>query len=258
MSKLQFLSKNLIVENNGSFSMAAGTENASFPLTNIPKKFTTKVFRSNENTCEVVIDLQQNSTIDTIALAGNALTGLGFTAATFQISATLVFSGPTTIIDVSQEFNIAYKSFTAEVGRYVKINLTGGGSYCEISNLFIGQADVIENNSISVSSFRYSNRDNSTTKTNQYGQEFTDKRNNQTEIRGTIQYCNDTEFQQIDDIVLRHLDKTPLWMIIDSTSNILSDGNYRFTGYFSLQNNPRWTATGYGLFNISLALREVV
>ena len=259
MSKLQFLSNNLVIENNASFSMEVGTENNLFPLTNLPKKFTTKVFRSNENTCEIVIDLKQVSTLDTVAITGSAIDGMGVTTAAIQLSATPIFTGlPEITLDISNDFNIGFKSFTSQVARYVKVNLSHTGSYCELGNIFLGEADIIQNNSISISSFRYSRMDNSQTVTNNYGQEFTDKRNHQTQLNGTIQYCNNEELKQIDDILLRHIDRTPVWIILDSTSNITDDGNFRFTGYYSLQRPPQWSASGYGLFNISLQFKQVV
>lgn len=259
MSKLQFLSENLITEYNSNITMVVGTENPNFPISNLKRKFTTKTFRTNENNNEVLIDLLQTRSADTFMLVGNALTGLGVTSVSIQGSATTNFTGVTPIVvDLNQEFNIGMVSFPEISVRYWKITMTGGGTYNELSNIFIGKADIVENNSISISSFKIQTKDLSTTTNNMYGQEFTDKRSKQTIIKGTIQYCNSEEVLQIDNIILRHLDKTPLWIIVDSENNITTDGKYRFSGYMSLQNNPEWSATGYGLFNVPLQLKQVI
>ena len=259
MSKLSFLSENLLTQYDADLSMVVGTENSNFPLDNIKKKFTTKVFRSNENTCEVLIDLKQSRSVDYFMLVGNALTGLGLSSLTIQGSATTNFTGVTEItVDLNSDFNVGFVQVPEQSVRYWKLNMTGVGLYNEISNIFIGKADIIQNNSISISSFKVKENDLSSTSRNDYGQEFTDKRSKQTQVRGNIQYCNSEEVLQIDNILKRHTDKTPVWVIIDSNNNITTDGKYRFSGYFSLQNSPEWTASGYGLFNISLNLRQVI
>lgn len=259
MSKLTFLSENLLTEYDSDISMIVGTENPNFPISNMKRKFTTKVFRTNENDNEILIDLLQTRAADSFMLVGNALTGLGVTSVTIQGSATTNFTGITPIVvDINQEFNLGLVTFPETSVRYWKINLTGGGTYNELSNIFIGKSDIVENNSISISSFKVQTTDMSSTSTNMYGQEFTDKRSKQSNISGAIQYCNSEEVLQIDNIILRHSDRTPLWVIIDSDNNITTDGKYRFSGYFSLQNNPTWSATGYGLFNTSLKLKQVI
>lgn len=259
MSKLNFLSDNLVVDNNVDFSMVVGTENANFPLTNMQRKFTTKKFRSNENTCEVLIDLGQTKPIDCFMVVGDALTGLGVSTISIQGSATMDFTGVTPIdITINQEFNIGYAKFAEQSVRFWKINLTNTGSFCELSNIFIGKAEVIQNNSISISSFRFGTTDLSRTSVNDYGQEFTDKRSSQKDLSGTIQYCNNEETKQIDDIILKHSDRTPVWIILDQDNNITDDGEFRFSGYYSIQNRPRWSATGYGLFNINLTFKQVI
>ena len=178
---------------------------------------------------------------------------------TIQGSATTNFTGVMPItVDLNHDFNIGIASFPEQAVRYWKINVTGTGVYNELSNIFIGKANIIQNNSISISSFKIGTNDLSKTSTNDYGQEFTDKRGKQNELKGTIQYCNSDEVLQIDTILNRHSDKTPLWIIIDSDNNITSDGKYRFSGYFSMNSKIRWSATGYGLFNISISFKQVI
>lgn len=259
MSKLQLMSENLITEYDSDITMLTGTENANFPISNLKHSFTTKVFRTNENNNEILIDLLQTRAADTFMLVGDALTGLGVTSVTIQGSATTNFTGITPIsVDLDNNFNIGIVNFPEVSVRYWKINLVGGGTYNELSNIFLGKSTILENNSISISSFRIQTRDLSKTSTNNYGQEFTDKRSQQQEISGTIQYCNSEEVLLLDTLLRRHTDKTPLWAIIDSDNNITTDGKFRFSGYFSLQNSPTWTSTGYGLFNIPLTLRQII
>jgi hypothetical protein len=259
MSKLKFLSENFLTQYNSNLSMVVGTENNNFPLSNLKRKFTTKVFRSNENNCEILIDMLQLRECDNFVAVGSAITGFGSTTITIQGSATTNFTGVTPIsVDINTDHNIAKASFNPVSVRYWKINISGTGSYCELSNLFIGKAEILENNSISVSSFRLRTNDRSTTRTNQYGQEFTDKRNKQRSIRGTIQYCNKEEVETLENILLRHTDRTPIWVMIDCNNTIADDGEFRYSGYFSYIGGINWSSTGVGLFNISLRFDEVV
>lgn len=257
MSKLKFLSENLILESD--ITMLAGTENINFPIDNMKRKFTTKVFRSNENSMELLIDLKQTRNVDSFMVVGNALTGLGFTTMKIEGSATPIFSGADIkTVDLNQDFNIGIITFPTLSVRYWKITTIGTGSYTEISKMFIGAANVLEQNAFSIDSFKLKTKDLSSTTTNLYGQEFTDKRSKQSSIAGSIKYCNSAEVLQVDNIMLNHTDRTPLWMIIDEDSSITTDGKFRYSGYFSMQNDIDWSATGVGLFNTKMNLKQVI
>ena len=124
--------------------------------------------------------------------------------------------------------------------------------------MFLCAADVLQNNAFSIDSFRLKTRDLSSTTTNLYGQEFTDKRSKQSSVDGSIKYCNSAEVLQIDNVMLNHTDKTPIWMIIDEDSSITTDGKFRYSGYFSMQNDIDWSAAGAGLFNTKMNLKQVI
>lgn len=259
MSNLTILSENLIMDNSTDITMITGTENINFPLTNIKKNFTTKVFRSNENVCEILIDLKQNRPIDVISVVGSNLTGMGLTSLSYSISATSDFTGiPSTDVNVSQQYNFGYIDILPTVGRYIKLTVDNTGSFCEVSNLFIGKKLEFTYNGLSQDTFRFGIRDNSNSRSNEYGQDFVNKRNQMKFLNGNVKFANKEEVDLLDQVILRHINKTPLWIIIDKCSDVITDGNFRLSGYYRLNNRPDFSSAGPSLFNVSLTFQEVV
>lgn len=259
MSNLNILSENLIKENSVELSMITGSENPNFPLTNIPHNFTTKVFRSNENTCEFLIDLKQVRNIDVIALVGSNLTGFGYTEVNVTLSATNDFTGLSSQnIPISLEYNFGYLEITPTVARYIKIELTSTGSYCEFSNIFIGEQIKFEYNGLSQDGFKFGVLDNSNRRSNQYGQDFINVRNQVKFLNGNVRFANKEEVDLLDEVIIRHINGNPLWLIIDQCDQVLTDGRFRLSGYYRINNRPNFTASGPGLFNTSLTFQEIV
>jgi len=257
MSGINFLSENLV--DDATLSITTGTANAQFPLSNLQNESTTKKFRSTGNTVVVVVDMGQTRTINTIAVAGHAVDGLGITAMSAKTSVTLDFSGSTPIpITLTQEFNMGYE-FTTEVShRYVELTFTGNGSYCEVSNIFIGDRINLALNSFSIASFRYRQDDRSETRFNDYGQQFSNVLNFQKRLVGTIEYCTKSEVDTLDDMFLAHGRYKPLWVIIDPDSSAMTDGKYKLSSYCYMEKMPSFNAVGGQLFNTSMELNQVI
>ena len=241
---ITFLSENLA--DDAVTTLLTGTENAQFPLTNLNNEATAVKFRSLENAIVIQFDLSQTRTIDTIALHGDTNDSLGMTTASVRTSLTTDFSGSVvTPIPLSAEHLIGYEYLTTPVShRYVELTLTGTGVYVELSNIFIGERINIEQNNLSIESFRYGNRDNSVTSNNRYDQLFIDKRNSTKFVGGTLQFCTKTEQFTLDEMFRRHQRSKSLWMIVDKDGAGMTDGEYKLTTYGYLQDVPLWNASG--------------
>jgi len=257
MSGINFLSENLT--NEATLSITTGAENSQFPLSNLQQESTTKKFRSTGNTVVIEVDLGQTREIDTFAIVGHAVDGLGITALSIKTSVTNDFSGSTAIpITLSTEFNMGYEFITQVEHRYVELTVTGTGSYCELSNFFIGKRTNLPLNSFSISSFRYRNDDRSETQFNDYGQQFSNILNYRKRLVGTIEYCTKSEVETLDELFLAHGRHDPLWVIIDPDSDAMNNGNYKLTMYGYMEKMPSFNAVGGQLFNTSMELNQVI
>lgn len=253
---LTFLPDNRLI--GSTLSMVVGTENAQFPLTNIEKDFTTKVFRSNETTVEILVDLQATATIDAFAIVGSSSTGMGFTTMSIQGSGSTDFSGSDVIpIDVSAEHNFGFSLFTGVAFRFWKLTITrSSGSFIELSNFYLGSKTQLTQNGFASSSFTYVNISNARISHNRFGQKFIDRYNNVKALAGDIEFCNSAEFDAIDAVFIQHGTTTPLWVITDPTGVLATDGEFIFSGYFYLEDHPEWQGVNTGLFNTSITLTE--
>lgn len=253
---ITFLSDNLV--NDSVISLDTGTENAQFPLSNLKIEATAKRFRSLENNVVIIFDLQQTRTINTIALHGDTNNDLGMTSASIRTSLTTDFSSsPVTNIPLSAEHLFGYAYLDTEVDhRYVELTLTGTGVYVELSNIFIGERVEIEQNNLTIDSFRYGYRDNSVTSNNKYDQLFVDKRNSTKFISGALEFCTKSEHQILDDLFKRHQRSESLWMIVDKEGNAMIDGEYKLTVYGYLQDVPLWSAAGGQHYSANIRVNQ--
>lgn len=256
MSSLTFLSENFV--DDSTVSVLTGDTDAQFPVENIKDIRTTKVFRSVSNTVEIQIDLLVTQTIDSFAIVGSSVDGLGFTSLVIKGSGSTDFSGSTPItIDLNAENNIGFKLFDAVPFRFWKLEFTGTGSFTEVSNIFLGAKEQLGTNSFSLSSFRYKNKDNSRIRRNSFNQPFIDKRARIKEIQGRIQHMNQTEYSIVNDIIVRHGTTEPIWILNDPEGCSAEDGEFVFSFYGLLTAMPSISYSGYGLYNASLNLEQI-
>lgn len=255
-STIKFGTDNAI--SNSTFSMLSGTENAQYPLTNIPKAFTTKIFRSTGTSCVIQIDFGQNVTIDTVMIVGNNLTGLGVDSATIEFSPTTSFPGTTIeTISLSADHNFGFVLVSQASYRYAKLTLTGT-SFCELSNLYVGSRTELTNNNIDMGSFSYSLVENFKSKPNNYGQFFIDKYNTTNTMTGVIKYVNSSEFDQLNNMYTEVGNTIPIWFMLDSDSCLGTDTEFLFSGYFYLDGSLSWKTVAPSLYDTSLSFIEVV
>lgn len=255
MSCLVYLSENLV--DDASLSIITGTENSQFPLSNIKSPFTTKEFRSTGNTVEIQLDLLVTQEVDSFAVTGHSLDGLGFTDITIYGSASTDFGASTPIsIDTNDEHNFGFKLFTATSFRFWKIELTGNGSFSALSNIFLGNKVEFTENSLAIKSFSYLNADNARVRRNKYGQKFIDTVNRLKSIRGRMQHLNRDEYGLVNDLFTLHGKNEPLWMIVDPDGVSATNGEFMFSLYGYFRKVSAISMSGFGVYNAQIDMEQ--
>jgi len=248
-----FLVNNLI--DQSEIEILTGDVASQFPLENIQDAFTTKKCRINSNTCEILIDTNSLSPKDTIMLVGSSVDGLGFSLASLFSSATLDFTSSTEIvIDVSQEFNMAWKQFTAISDRYFKLTFTGTGSYTEISNIFIGEATVLTDSAFSREGFAFAYLDNSDIQQNKYGSLFVNQNNRLTKINGIFKVINREDRETLEQINIEKGLHIPIMVILSPEDQLGINTKYRYSGYFYFRDNIEFTSINGNYFTCAFNL----
>jgi hypothetical protein len=259
MSRFKFFSYNWIEQDFVDLTIDdPANEDSFFPLSNIKHPFSTKVFRSSDGvtTVSFIIDLKTSAPIDTILLKGHAIDGLGVNSVLLEASGTLDFSSPglSENLTLNHEYNLGYKFFNEQSFRYWKITLQNTSDYCELGNVFLGQATYLVSNNLDYN-WKYMNVDRSKIDENRYGQRFVDKLNSQRMIEGVFNYLNKNEFETLNEIFDLHGKNKPLWAIIDSEGIIINEME-TFAGQFYFQDRPEIINVAFGLYQATLKLVE--
>ena len=250
-----FMSNNYGVASTTDYTITTGTANSQFPIENLRDPHTTKVFRSTGNTVEFTVDIKGLQTLDSFCLTGSSVDGLSLTACNIYLSPTNNFSGVTPkAVNLSSEFNFGYVTFSEESARYMRISLTGNGSYCELSNFYIGAATSFTNNGIDQASFKYEFVDNAKISKNKYNQKFINTYTTVKTLRGAIKTMNSTEFTTLNDLYKTHGVSEPIWVMFDSSGSIVTDGEYIFSGYYYFASQPKFSTRSGLLFDSNMVL----
>lgn len=258
MGSLIFLSENYVDEAN--MQLTTGTANAQFPLSNIKNEATVKKFRSVENSVVIRFDMQQTRTINSFAIAGDATQSLGLTNASVRFSLTTDFTGFTPQnIPLNAEYGMGYYLWANNMSyRYCELTLTGTGTFAELSNVFIGERIELVQNQLSLTSFGYQHKDNSSVAKNDYGTKFINIRNKVKVLSGGIDHCNREEHEMLDNMMNRHLTHLPIWMIVDKDAEAMADGNYKLSIYGYCTTLPKWSASGGRHYNTDVTIEQVI
>jgi hypothetical protein len=257
MSGLKLFQENYALD--GTYSLIAGTQNLQFPLSNLLNESPSYKFRSTGNTATIQIDLTQTRDIDTFMLVGDNITGLNLTSVVFKTSVNTDFSGSTPhSVTLDSYNNFGYVFITAVSHRYVRIELTGSGSFSQLSNIFIGKGIELTNNNLSLRGFSYTHKDNSTVVKNRYGQRFVDRLNQQKLISGDIEFATKAEQNTLDDFFRYAGVNRPVWMIVDSAGVSLIDGETLLSIYGYLTDEPSWSPDGGYHYSTSLTIEEAI
>lgn len=256
MAGINFLSRNLI--DNSDITVDTGTENAQFPLSNIFNESTAVKVRFDSTTVILIIDLQENTEIDSVAVHGETNQDLGITSASYRYSINTDFtSSPVNVIGLNSENRQGFSLLSSSVVcRYVELTLTGG-SFVELSNLFIGKRVNLPFMNITKTSFKFNYIDKSDLDQNDYGQVFVDKRNQIKALGGGLQFLTPDEFDQVDEILRRHGKSSPFWLIVDEnvgSAGSITDALYRLTIYGYFQRGGSWDKEGGLLWSTNINL----
>lgn len=257
---IHFLTNNKVL--NADLSLIEGSPNIQFPLSNIQHDFTTKVYRSieGEQLVEILVDLKQVEEIDSIACVGSSTDfSFGYESLKVYGSASTDFSSSAEIeVDLSDKHNNGYVLLEqSQSFRYWKfIFASDTHDPLEVSKLYMGKRTTLANNDFETNSFNYSISDNLNVSENRYGQRFIDRFNSIKSMNGMIMYALKEEFELIEQVWEDHGSREPLWLVLDDKCNLATDGNFRFSGYFYIDQTPLWVSSGPGLKNVSLFFRE--
>ncbi len=251
----QFGTNNLIT--NSTFSIVSGIEDSQHPLENIKIPITSKVFRSTGSSVEILIDTNTITDIDTFMMVGDNINGIGILTMSIYGSTTTDFSSSTEItIDISDEFNFGFKKFTSVAYRYWKVVLTGS-TYCELSNIYLGEATEITTNAITMGTFKYGVKENLKIDQNKYGNKFITQYNSMKSLGGTINLLNTSEYTTLQEIYNDHKMSVPLWFITCPDDELGTNSKYQYSGYFYLGKDLEFTNTNPLLWSTNLNLIEI-
>lgn len=252
--RTKFLSLNLILD----ATLTPSTENAQYPVENMQDARTTKVFRSTAASANVVIDFGSAKAVDTIAFKASATGSIGWTGdLTLEMNATNSWGAPSfsTTITPSASFKRGYKTFATQTYRYARLVATGS-SYVEFSNFFLGAFTQLSENSID---FGWDHSFDDLTKGtfNRYGQGFFDENLKQMDFSAKFKYLNKTELATIQDMFNYHGISKPIWVIVDE-NEVIVDEQERFINQFYVKRLPSYNNSGFGLYDTSFNLIEVM
>lgn len=258
MAKSIFMSNNLVP--SASISATTGTTNAQFPLTNIQTDATTNTARVTVDAGTVVLDIQlaEDTNIDTIAVVGSNLDGLGYSTLVARTSLTSDFSTATDIdIALSQEFNFGYAFYTSRLARNVQLTFTSTGSFAEISKIYIGTRTEIDA-TYSRENFTREISRNDEISENTIGNRFVNILNSRDIITGTYPLLESTNFLIIENLFITHGSYEPIWVMLDQENNLFTNGEFKLSMYSYFNNMFSHDLVGGGYFNVDIDLIEVV
>jgi hypothetical protein len=246
--KIQFFYYNLVEQ--PATIITADSENSLFPLTNLKDTRSSKVYRSINDTANVVFDFISAEPVDSILVKGHFKQGVGFNGTlTIKANATNAdWSNPAfqTTLVFNPKHNLGYTLLdAAQEYRFWRIE-ADGSSYVELANIFIGRAFEPSRNI--QNGFAFENEDLSTTRRTRYGQKLSDIIADQKIIRGGIRLIekeNLSEFMEFIDYVGEH---RPFYVILDPCGCVVDEVG-RFAGHFQFPRRPTITHVIRGLYN---------
>lgn len=251
---IKFYSGNLVDQ----ATLTASTENLQFPLSNIKDPRRTKVFRSQTNADNFVMDFLETSEIDSVILVDNHKSGFGVATLTLELNGTNTWTAPAfsqALSIQSSKFGVGFDEFeTVQSYRFGRLVMTSTLGYCEISKIFIGkQIELLDEKSINYG-WTYVDDDLSTVEENRYGQEFVDLVARRKKI--VVSFSNMTK-EQMDQIFEIYDEKgvTKPFYVRLGCANMTTDFR-RFSGMVKMASMPLITNKSFGRYSFSMTLKE--
>jgi hypothetical protein len=238
--------------------ISATSENAFFPASNIQHPFASKVYRSatGTNTASVVFDFKTVEDVDMILVRPDLNSGFGFTGS-LTIEANIIDSWASpiysTTLTVDNSLDLGIKLLdTVENYRFWRITGTGN-DYFELSNIFIGKYFETEKN-ISIN-WKCTDKSLDKISSNAFGNDFITINGRLRDISADIKFLDKTGMKDLDDNFSFVSTNKAVWIVMDPLEGFSSDIEL-FAGQFRLSKIGSWTNVSYGLYNISINLRE--
>lgn len=234
------------------------SENLLFPKSNLTHPFRTKVFRSNTNSDSVVFDFGETSEVDSVLLVDVPRDGFGVTALTFEMNGTSDFTTPDFTVSVPFNVNqgIAYVEFPVESYRFARLVMTSLLGYCELSKVFIGKAIEFENNMGVELGWSYKDDELSKSRENSYGQMFTDTKSRRRFFNFSIGSMTKEELEQVFELYDDKGESKPFFFRLGTSA--MSVDHERYSGMYYLSTIPAIVNKSFGLYDISLSLKEAM
>lgn len=246
----EIYSDNLIYQS----TITASSENLLFPVSNIKDPRRTKVFRSVNNSDNIVLDFNETSDVDSFLITDNKFTGFGISTIILEFNATNEWSSPaeTETITFDSVFGLGIAEFSVKSYRFCRIVMTSTLGYCEISKFFIGKKMEL-GRSIN---FGWSIKENelSTKQSNRYGQIFIDVIARQKVINASLGLLDKDQLDKINQW-LDTVGETKPFFIKIGCDNMVNN-NKRFSGMFYLSDIPTISNQNFGRYNMSMSFIE--
>jgi len=249
---IRFYYDNLVDQSN----LSASSVNAQFPVSNIKDPRRSKVFKSINNSVEVVFDLLDFREIDTIALVESSIEAFGFDSITVEINNVNAWTSPlfSQILSIDNDngwININLPDVI--VARYVRLVLSNTGGSVSLSKVFIGKS--FYNSEICFTyPIDYKQSNNAIVSVNRYGQKFFDEITTIKEFSATIPSLNKAEMEEIITMLDFVSFTRPIWVNFNAV-NVMEDPN-RFNGYYYLKDDPSMTLDVGNYWSIDFNFQE--
>ena len=230
-SPIRWGKDNLVLD--GIITIETGTPDAQYPINNI--KLNSRDFRGRVTsaTPSIIIELASSASVNMIQLCGSQIDGFGYTGATYQLSATNDFTGVTPVaitLDQTDAVGTVLLS-TPETIQFARLVFTGGGSFVDLSNIFIGLSEtLLEQTWFNQGSFNIGFIDNDIIKTNAYNMRFVDKRNKPKFFSGALDTLTEVEIKSLRELYLFSGKFQPVYWVLDEENDIYTDGDRFLSG----------------------------
>jgi hypothetical protein len=235
-------------------TITPSSENALFPVENIKDYRRSKVWRSTSSSDSLVIDFNETSVVDTFFIVPDKRNGFGVSLITLEFNATNEWTSPaaTELVTFSDVYGVGFKEFTPHEYRFCRIVFTSSLSYCEVSNIYLGQK-LDMGRGISFG-WTYKDDELSQSKLNRYGQKFTDVILRQKTISGALRLLDKEKITKFFEVYDYCGESRPFFMFLGYDDTI--DNPLRFSGMFFFTDIPTITNTNFNKYNLSFTARE--
>lgn len=239
-------------------TFVGSSENSIYPASNVGHDFKSKVFRSTSNGDNLVIDFGSIETVNTFMIVPSS-EGFGIETLTLELNSTDSWGSPqySQAITFNEEYGFGYATFADINVRFARLVMTSTLGFCEVSKVFLGTPSFDPASNDLAIGFSFKENDLSRRQSNEDGQEFVDIRSKKTELRGKIDYMNQSELDQIiritDEVSVVH----PLWLRIDETTGAnVADNPLRLSGYFKSNTDLTYSNSAFGLYSLNMSFSE--